>query len=360
MSAENDYVFRHMLVRDAAYELQLPAERASLHEQAALVLENIYAHELGPVAQELAQHWAVCGTDPERERDFTFRAALYSVHNFDHDSAVRLLRRTTEIGTPTQIVQAHQLLYSTYRAYRHDNAAAMAEAFALWRAARRFGAPGSVSAALNQMAGIAVERATSLLKRSFRLAMKAEAWLPAAIAIGNLGAHCVSISDYRRARRLINSSLRLHRRADNTVGIGFFLCALGGAERKLGMLDAALLHVREGLSVLEGMDARRYLPTGYGHLASVLGELGRHEEAAQELDTAIKMATDIQLLHEWWKLVIHRALAALELGQIDHAQHLWHEVREWLAQQNMQPRIDEARTDLLRAGTRLNLPTNWV
>lgn len=359
MRAEAAYFFRHALVRDAAYELQPPGERNELHEKAARVLESVHADSLDPVAREIAQHWGLSGADPDRERDFTFRAALFAVHSFDHDSAIELLHRTTEIGTPTQVLQAHQLLYSSYRAFRHDNAAAMKEAFALWRAARRYGQPGSVSAALNQMAGIAVERSTSLLRRSYRLAMKAEKWLPAAIAIGNLGAYHVSGKDYRRARRLITKSIQLHRRADNTVGIGFFLCALGGAERHLGMLEEARQHVTEGLQVLEGINARRYLPTGYGHLASVLVSFGRHEEAAQVLDRAVAMATEIQLQHEWWKLVVHRALVALELYRPDHAQGLWREAYAWLRERGMEAQINEARADLGRAAERLGQDVEW-
>src|SRR5690606_19665926 len=50
MNAEDAYFFRHALVREAAYSLQMPSERALLHEaavhalRAALPDELLYAH----------------------------------------------------------------------------------------------------------------------------------------------------------------------------------------------------------------------------------------------------------------------------------------------------------------------------
>jgi hypothetical protein len=45
MSAESTYFFRHALLRDAAYQLQLPGDRASLH---ALALEAMEGLSGGP------------------------------------------------------------------------------------------------------------------------------------------------------------------------------------------------------------------------------------------------------------------------------------------------------------------------
>ena len=42
MHAERAYLFRHALMREAAYQLQLPGDRARLHELAADALEALY------------------------------------------------------------------------------------------------------------------------------------------------------------------------------------------------------------------------------------------------------------------------------------------------------------------------------
>lgn len=42
MFAEAAYLFRHALLRDAAYQLQLPADRAALHALALEIIEGLY------------------------------------------------------------------------------------------------------------------------------------------------------------------------------------------------------------------------------------------------------------------------------------------------------------------------------
>lgn len=74
MNAEEAYVFRHALLRDAAYQLQLPGERARLHELSVEIIEGLFggrapelplksgshsafrAHAIDPYAMELARH----------------------------------------------------------------------------------------------------------------------------------------------------------------------------------------------------------------------------------------------------------------------------------------------------------------
>lgn len=39
MNAEDAYLFRHALMRDAAYQMQMPGDRAKLHELAVYLIE---------------------------------------------------------------------------------------------------------------------------------------------------------------------------------------------------------------------------------------------------------------------------------------------------------------------------------
>ncbi|MBZ0135496.1 MAG: hypothetical protein K8I27_03855 [Planctomycetes bacterium] len=81
ISAETAYLFRHALLRDAAYEMQLPSDRAKLHELAFYLIEEAFGgrapepppldaanpgkftqHETDAVALELAHHAGLGGT----------------------------------------------------------------------------------------------------------------------------------------------------------------------------------------------------------------------------------------------------------------------------------------------------------
>ncbi len=54
---EESYLFQHILLREAAYEMQLQAQRRHLHQQAALAIETQYSADLSPHYGELAYHY---------------------------------------------------------------------------------------------------------------------------------------------------------------------------------------------------------------------------------------------------------------------------------------------------------------
>jgi tetratricopeptide (TPR) repeat protein len=178
----------------------------------------------------------------------------------------------------------------------------------------------------------------------------------AAISIGNLGAHYSGTLDHRRARRLFVSSIRLNEKAGNDAGVGFFLSSLSGQLRHLGDLEGALAASQRSIAILEGMGAKRYLPTAYGHYASVLDVLGRFDDSEQWLAKAYAIADEIQLQGEFWKIAIHRALVALERGRVNDAQTYWQRALAWLRDHGPAAEIQQARADLAAACARLGIP----
>lgn len=54
---EIQYIFKHALLRDAAYEMQLRARRRELHKLAAQAMEKLYAVDIAPHYPEIAYHY---------------------------------------------------------------------------------------------------------------------------------------------------------------------------------------------------------------------------------------------------------------------------------------------------------------
>ena len=101
MQAEIVYLFRHAVLRDAAYELQLPGERATLHELALRIIESAFpSAELRPLAAELADHARLAITDDladDHRRDllaaehrYLNQAADYLQEHWQATDAVRV------------------------------------------------------------------------------------------------------------------------------------------------------------------------------------------------------------------------------------------------------------------------------
>ncbi|MBI2923080.1 MAG: hypothetical protein HYY18_18655 [Planctomycetes bacterium] len=109
MFAESAYIFRHALLRDAAYQLQLPRDRARLHRIAFALIEGaagdrapappafdepwapIPPHGTDAVAEELAGHAAHAGMASERKL-YMGRAAIRAGLQFRNLAAESLWR----------------------------------------------------------------------------------------------------------------------------------------------------------------------------------------------------------------------------------------------------------------------------
>ena len=113
MNAEDAYLFRHALLRDAAYQLQLPGDRAKLHALAFEVIEAIHGgtppfpesqpdrllpHPTDAVAAELAEHAGAAleqGGIPDGQlvllkRLYLKRAAILAEASYRFDQALIL------------------------------------------------------------------------------------------------------------------------------------------------------------------------------------------------------------------------------------------------------------------------------
>lgn len=113
MHAETAYVFRHALYRDAAYQLQPPADRAGLHELALELIEALLQHpgmagQRGAVSAELADHALAARQDlPDRRRceqlarreaAYLHAAADYAMSRYQYDHALRAAERGLRIA----------------------------------------------------------------------------------------------------------------------------------------------------------------------------------------------------------------------------------------------------------------------
>ena len=109
MNAELAYLFRHALLRDAAYQLQLPADLARLHVLALEIVEELCVSNddvasLNEYSAELAQHAGrareLGGDDApfarqaaEQEVKYLGRAILYAYERFQSEAALLMIER---------------------------------------------------------------------------------------------------------------------------------------------------------------------------------------------------------------------------------------------------------------------------
>jgi predicted ATPase len=84
---EAEYIFRHDLTREAAYNGLLKKDRRLFHRQVAEVLERLFPERLDEQVGLLAHHWEAAG-DAQKAVGYLLRAAQRDVRNFANQEAI--------------------------------------------------------------------------------------------------------------------------------------------------------------------------------------------------------------------------------------------------------------------------------
>jgi class 3 adenylate cyclase/tetratricopeptide (TPR) repeat protein len=108
---ELEYIFKHALTQEAAYELLLIRRRKELHRRAGEVLEKLYPEQRGELASALAYHFRL-GEEWQRAADYAMQAGAQAVKVYAmsealayYDNAFEALTRIPDVP-PEQLCDA--------------------------------------------------------------------------------------------------------------------------------------------------------------------------------------------------------------------------------------------------------------
>ncbi|HEX6490363.1 MAG TPA: adenylate/guanylate cyclase domain-containing protein [Gaiellaceae bacterium] len=107
IEGDEEYTFKHVLIREVAYELLPRRERQQRHAEVARFVEES-TPEIGEATAALARHWRAAGNH-ERAVDFFIAAAAEAERGWAKDLAVTLYREALEL-TPAEDLERTRLL----------------------------------------------------------------------------------------------------------------------------------------------------------------------------------------------------------------------------------------------------------
>lgn len=96
---ELEYLFRHALLQDTAYESLLKQERKALHQVVGMALEQLYPDQVGEMAAVLARHFEQAG-ETDKAIDYLMAAAKFSIDRNAITEAYDLYGRASALLPP--------------------------------------------------------------------------------------------------------------------------------------------------------------------------------------------------------------------------------------------------------------------
>jgi tetratricopeptide (TPR) repeat protein len=104
-------VFRHALLREAAYEMQMPADLQQAHRRAAQAIEHVYSGDLPPYYGHLVHHYRAA-EDVTHELRYATLAGRHAAQQYPNQDALDYLSRALEL-TPAAADAARYDLFLT-------------------------------------------------------------------------------------------------------------------------------------------------------------------------------------------------------------------------------------------------------
>lgn len=333
------YIFRHSLLREAAYDMQLRTRLRELHQSIAEAIEQLYPNSEERYV-DLAFHYDEA-EDERKTNKYLEKAARYAQRNFQNRQALqfynklitnllekekankKIIRLLLRKGSVHELVGQWEEAEKDYR-MALKRAQALNDSLLIGRANRRLGQLRmlrgdyveakkhlDVAATFFDVAQDQVGTAKTygnLGTLFFRQGNydSAKSWFAKAIEsnrangheaenaaiVANLGLIYMNQGHYDEGIRWLEEQLDLAQRANDKQGLTTLYTNLGIINLEKGSLDSALLCLERGLALSEELGNKLFMTICIGSIGSVWEKKGDYTKAMENFER------DLQLVRE--------------------------------------------------------------
>lgn len=282
------YLFKHALLRDAAYDMQLHARRRELHLAAAQALEKLYTAEMATHLGELAYHYGQAG-NWQKERHYAMQAGVQAAGVFAHTEAEHYLSRALDLTEPEDAETQYTLLLHLEGVHDIQGKRAEQETDleALFALVARLQDDEKTAVAYGRQAHyanytskypLAAEAAEKCVKLSKTEQTTATGYLAWGRAMWRQG-------HFQEAQDLIAEAWQRYKTLDDQEGLGITLNDAGIVAHRLGELGGSRACYKQALTIFRATGNRDRLArvlANTGNLHYMIGEYSQAFEYYQE------------------------------------------------------------------------------
>lgn len=395
MDAESAYLFRHGLLREAAYQLQIPSDRAQLHALAVRVIESVFdgpppplasdargevpvePHALDSLAEELALHAKMGQSpgNPENERLrasevlYLMRAANWANDRYHFSRALQWFEAVAAHPNTFAELKARALREAGWLHYvlgRPDKARALLDESVTL--ARKRGIHGQEGKALGALAFVLSElghpvEARSTAVEALKVQRAAGARGDEARTLTFLANIATKTGGKAEAEKLYLEALDIFRALGDLRGEGFALANLAPTVDRPGREAEADAIYRQALELLRKAGNQRIEAIVLGNMAAKREVAGHLEEAERLYDQALAIHREVGNLRSEGFALGNVAALYEKTGRMEQAEAAFLQALEIHAKVKAKWSLGVHRCDFalfkLRRGLRLEAGVLW-
>ena len=304
LRGDREYIFKHDLIRDVAYDRLPKAERRALHGRAADWLERAAGDQVENYFDQLAHHAVQAGQN-ERAIEYLMRAAERASRAAAHRQVAALLFQALEIsgqaGRPEQLAELHA---------RRGNALVQAGLWAEARPDLEAALAGMPLDSQEQRAAVLFDLATisfwmfdmpGLRRYASEAMLAAESIDRDDIKAGAMAAMTLALSSDGKPDEVValtGQSLQLA--GENPLPVVTFGAAITALNYSwLGRFDEAVVSAQQAIAIARQSKNTQFMTYTMPHLGLALAGQGRYVEAEQVFAEAQRFGREFEI----WPMV---------------------------------------------------------
>ncbi|MFC1851182.1 tetratricopeptide repeat protein [candidate division CSSED10-310 bacterium] len=297
--SEIKFIFKHALMRDSAYAMQLKARLRKLHQLAAEAIETVYHLELEVHYADLAYHYEKA-EKRSKTLHYLERAGVYAQQQFQNEAALqfydrllgRLNTRERKIEIDTLLKKGELLhLIGQWTESRDILLKALqgAETFA----------DGRRIASVQHALGV-IYRQLGDYKSAMKCHQQALNRFEALHDHANIGETVNAIGivhmfqgEYHQALKCYQKQLQIAEKRGDKLGMCKALGNMGIVTADQGDFEAARHHFEKNLALAEELDDKRLISTTLGDMGIVKANTGDYEAAMDFFQKQLEIAQEL-------------------------------------------------------------------
>ncbi len=347
------YIFRNLLLREAAYGMQLRAHLKSLHKTTADAIERVYGG-IEKHYSDLAFHYDKAD-EVEKSKLYLRKAGDFAREHYQNEDAIRLYRRLLELlSTPEDLIDCRLKLASVYKLIGRWQEAEETYASALTTAKEiedgrkiaeslcelgymmlekgrydesrpilddaltRYSELADKSGQLTVVGYIGLiyyyrgdlENAVEFFTKRLTLSRETGDQANLAVSFRYLGGVAYYRGDYVKAQEYYREVLKISETLQRELDIAIAKMNLGLSCSHLNDFDNALRYYKESLEVYQKFGSKFYLVYTHNNLGELHYWMGNHDDATKSFLEQRRIAAELGSMR-------HVAMANAMLGNVN-------------------------------------------
>ncbi len=318
------YLFKHILLRDAVYDMQLRRNLRELHRQAAEAIEKLHTADLAPHYADLAYHYEQSGIK-DKAIEYLHKAGDHASETYNVQRAIDYYQKAlaflpeSDDNTPRRILLYEGLSKGLRIQGRYPEA--MTASQDMLSAASVIGDEAARARAWTELSWTQNAQgdnhaALESAEQAEEIARRAGAQIELTNALILKGWALCRLGDLEEALLLGDQALEISTILHNEPKMASALNLLSTAYDALGQYEQAIALTREALSIYRKLGQRLEEGVMLNNLGTTVGAFGDYSAASAIFREALDIAREIG--DQYGEMLCLSNLGGMQVGLRDH------------------------------------------